>query len=219
MKAQAAKREELCEVARSLFERGLSHGATGNLSMRIDEGWLMTPTGASLGALDPAQLAHLDAHGHRVGGAPPTKECALHLAMYRAQGGLAAVVHLHSLHAVAVSVLRDVNPQDALPPLTAYYVMRVGQLPVLPYFPPGDAGLAAAVGACAAKHHAMLLAHHGSVVGGATLAAAVDATEELEATARLYLLLQGLPTRSLDAAQVAQLRPGEPMKESNRCMS
>ncbi|CAG0928567.1 L-fuculose-phosphate aldolase [Rhodocyclaceae bacterium] len=206
MKPETAKREELCQVARSLFERGLSHGATGNLSVRIGDGWLMTPTGASLGALDPAQLAHLDASGRRLGGAPPTKEHALHLAMYRANDGLAAVVHSHSLHAVAVSVLRDVDLQDALPPLTAYYVMRVGHLPVLPYFPPGDPGLAAAVGACAARHHAMLLANHGPVVGGATLGAAVDAMEELEATARLFLLLRGLPTRCLDAAQVAQLR-------------
>lgn len=198
-------REALCRLARSLFERGLTHGSTGNLSLRTSEGFLMTPTGSSLGALDPARLAFLDAHGVPVRGDSPTKEAALHLAMYRARPADTAVVHLHATHSVAVSILEDADPRDALPPLTAYYAMRVGRLPMLPYFPPGDAELAAAVGAAAERHHALLLANHGPVVSGTSLSAAVDAIEELEATARLWLLLRHERIRPLTSAEVAEL--------------
>lgn len=203
--SDSSLRETLCALGRSLFQRGLTHGSTGNLSVRTDHGFLMTPTGSSLGELDPARLSVLDAGGAHLQGDAPTKEALLHLAMYRERRRDAAVVHLHSTHSVAVSLLADTNPDDVLPPLTAYYAMRVGKLPMLPYFPPGDAGLAAAVGAIAARHHAVLLANHGPVVSGASLAAAADAVEELEATARLWLMLRHERLRPLTADEVAEI--------------
>lgn len=203
---ETAARESIVRIARSMYERGLTHGSTGNISVRIDGGWLMTPTGSSFGDLDPARLARLDASGRHVAGDAPTKEAFLHRAMYEQQPRFAAVVHLHSVHSVAVSVLADVDADDVLPPLTAYYVMRVGRLPLVPYFPPGDARLAEAVRGFAGRHHALLLANHGPVVAGTTLAAAADAVEELEATARLYLLLRHERTRTLSEEQVAELR-------------
>ena len=202
----AARREALCVLAKSMFDRGLTHGSTGNLSLRTESGYLITPTGSSLGALDPTRLAVLDADGRHVGGDAPTKEALLHLAMYRQRPRDAAVVHLHATHSVAVSVLEGVDPADVLPPLTAYYAMRIGTLPLLPYFAPGDAALADAVGAVAARHHAVLLANHGPVVSGSSLAAAADAIEELEATAKLWLLLRGERVRTLSAGEVADLR-------------
>jgi ribulose-5-phosphate 4-epimerase/fuculose-1-phosphate aldolase len=203
---EAALREAICDLGRSLFDRGLTHGSTGNISAKLDDGWLLTPTGSSLGRLDPARLSRLDWDGRLVSGDPPSKEAFLHLAMYRERARNGAVVHLHSTHSVAVSVLADVDPADALPPLTAYYVMRIGSLPLVPYYAPGDMALAEAVRGLASKHHALLLANHGPVVGGSSLSAAADAVEELEATAKLYLLLQGRRVRPLDAAQVADLR-------------
>lgn len=210
MNVEANAREALCRAAQSLFDRGLTHGSTGNLSLRIDDGWLMSPTGAAFGELDPARLSRLDADGRHVAGDKPTKESFLHLAMYRQRPGSGAVVHLHSTHSVAVSVLAELDPADLLPPLTAYYVMRIGTLPLVPYYPPGDLALADAVGALAGKHHALLLANHGPVVAGSSLAAATDAIEELEATARLYLLLRGQQLRLLCAEQVAELRQRYP---------
>lgn len=203
--SDADAREALCALGRSLFERGLTHGSTGNVSVRTPDGFLMTPTGASLGALDPARLSLLDAAGAHVGGDAPTKEALLHLAMYRQRPRDAAVVHLHSTHSVAVSVLADVDPANVLPPLTAYYAMRIGTLPLLPYFAPGDAKLAEAVAAAAGKHHAVLLANHGPVVSGSSLAAASDAIEELEATAKLWLLVRHERLRLLDAGALADL--------------
>jgi 3-dehydro-4-phosphotetronate decarboxylase len=203
---QSAAREAIVRIARSMFERGLTHGSTGNISVRIDNGWLMTPTGSTFGDLDPARLSRLDAAGRLVGGDAPTKEAFLHRAMYDEQPRFSAVVHLHSTHSVAVSVLADVNADDVLPPLTAYYVMRVGRLPLVPYFAPGDEKLAAAVRGYAGKHHALLLANHGPVVAGTSLAAAADAIEELEATARLYLLLRHERLRGLTEEQIAELR-------------
>jgi ribulose-5-phosphate 4-epimerase/fuculose-1-phosphate aldolase len=203
--SDAALREALCDLGRSLFGRGLTHGSTGNLSVRTDEGYLLTPTGSSLGALDPARLSVVDARGAHLGGDPPTKEALLHLAMYQARPRDRAVVHLHSIHAVAVSVLADVDAANALPPLTAYYAMRIGTLPLLPYCAPGDAALARAVGQSAAKHHALLLANHGPVVSGTSLSAAADAIEELEATARLWLMVRHDRVRPLAADEVADL--------------
>jgi ribulose-5-phosphate 4-epimerase/fuculose-1-phosphate aldolase len=207
---QHAQRESLCWLAKSMYDRGLTHGSTGNLSLRTDDGYVMTPTGSSLGALDPARLAVLDRAGNHVAGDAPTKEARLHLAMYRERPQDAAVVHLHATHSVAVSVLADVDPADVLPPLTAYYAMRIGALPLLPYFAPGDAALAAAVGAVAGKHHAVLLANHGPVVSGTSLAAAADAIEELEATAKLWLLLRGERLRLLTPEQRADIARRHP---------
>ena len=199
-------RESLVACGRSMFERRLTFGSSGNISVRTEDGWLMTPTNATLGALDPARLSTLDGSGKHVSGDSPTKESFLHLAMYRERAGAGAVVHLHSTHSVAVSCLDGVDPEDVLPPITAYYVMRVGKLPLIPYYAPGDPGLGEAVGKVAAKHSAVLLANHGPVVAGSSLSAAMNAIEELEETARLYLLLHGRPTRYLTPEQVADLR-------------
>ena len=205
--AETLAREEIAKVGRSLFERGLTFGSTGNISVRLEDGgWLMTPTNASLGELDPATLSRFDTAGIHVGGDAPTKEATLHLAMYRERKGAGAVVHLHSSHSVAVSLLEGIDPLDVLPPLTAYYVMRVGRLPLIPYLPPGDAELARAVGKLAGAHHAVLLANHGPVVAGSTLANAQYAIEELEETAKLFLMLRGAAFRPLTAEQVAELR-------------
>jgi ribulose-5-phosphate 4-epimerase/fuculose-1-phosphate aldolase len=172
----------------------------------------MTPTGSSLGDLDPARISKLDDAGKLVGGDAPTKESFLHLAMYEQRPKAGAVVHLHSVHSVAVSCMADIDPADVMPPLTAYYVMRVGTLPLIRYFPPGDLDLAKAVREMASKHHAVLLANHGPVVAGTSLEDAVYATEELEETAKLYLLLHGRRTRPLTAAQVAELKKRFPSK-------
>jgi 3-dehydro-4-phosphotetronate decarboxylase len=199
-------REEICELGRSLFQRGLTHGSTGNISARCADGWLLTPTGSSLGRLDPGRLSKLDWSGKLLSGDAPSKESFLHLAMYQEREHNGAVVHLHATHSVAVSVLEDLDPDDLLPPLTAYYVMRIGTLPLVPYYAPGDLGLAEAVRGYARRHHALLLANHGPVVGGSSLAAAADAVEELEATAKLYLLLQGRRVRPLTPEQVADIK-------------
>lgn len=206
MIAEAKLREHVCAVGASLFNRGLTHGSTGNISVRLPEGgWLMTPTGSSLGTLDPARLSLLDRDGKLVSGDKPTKEAFLHTTMYDRRDDAGAVVHLHSTHSVAVSCLADINPDQVLPPITAYYVMRIGQLALAPYFPPGDTALADAVGKLAGKHHAILLANHGPVVAGSSLAAATDAVEELEETARLFLMLRHEKVRSLTPEQVQEL--------------
>jgi ribulose-5-phosphate 4-epimerase/fuculose-1-phosphate aldolase len=207
---EAEVRALICEYGRSIFDRGLTGGSTGNVSVRLADGFLMTPTGASLGRLDPERLSRLDADGKPMGGDPPTKEAFLHLAMYQERPIARAVVHLHSTHAVAVSCLADVDPADALPPITAYYVMRIGRLPLVPFFRPGDPKLADAVRGQAARHHAVLLANHGPVVAGPSLAWAVDAVEELEETAKLHLLLRGHRTRFLTPQQVAEVRAAFP---------
>lgn len=212
MSAEAKLREEVCALGRSLFERALTHGSTGNLSARCGEDWLLTPTGSNLGQLDPARLSKLDAAGRLLSGDPPSKEHFLHRAMYQERARNQAVIHLHSTHSVAVSVLEDIDPADVLPPLTAYYVMRIGTLPLVPYYAPGNLQLAEAVRGFAGHHHALLLASHGPVVAGSSLSAASDAIEELEATAKLYLLLQGRRARSLTAAQVAELQARFPQE-------
>ncbi|MHA6643997.1 3-oxo-tetronate 4-phosphate decarboxylase [Mesorhizobium sp. A623] len=200
-------RDQIASVGKSLFDRGLTFGSTGNISARFGNGdLLMTPTNASLGDLDPARLSRFSAEGVHVGGDKPTKEAFLHQCMYCQQKQASAVVHLHSTHSVAVSILEDINPSDVLPPLTAYYVMRVGSLPLVPYFPPGDEALAIAVSEKASHSHAVLLANHGPVVAGKTLLEAQYATEELEETAKLFLLLEGRRTRHLTAGQVETLR-------------
>lgn len=208
---EARLRESISCLASSLFERRLTSGSTGNISIRIDGGWLMTPTGSSLGNIDPGRISRLDQSGNWVDGDKPTKETFLHLAMYHERPKAGAVVHLHSTHSVAVSCLADVDADNVLPPLTAYYVMRVGSLPLVPYFPPGDRALGAAVSRLASKHHAVLLANHGPVVAGSSLENAGYAIEELEETARLYLLLGQSRLRLLTDAQVADLKDRFPV--------
>lgn len=198
-------RDAICELGMSLFTRGLTFGSAGNISVQLPDGWLMTPTNVSLGRLDPARLAKLDRDGGLVSGDTPTKESVLHRAMYGERPDAGAVVHLHSTHSVAVSCLDGIDPGNVLPPITAYYVMRIGRLPLVPYHPPGDRDLAEAVRRLAGKHHAVLLANHGPVVAGTSLDAAANAIEELEETAKLFLLLRGSKTRPLTDAQVAAL--------------
>ena len=199
-------REQVVRLGASLFDRRLTFGRTGNISVRDGSEILVTPTGASLGALDPAQLSVIDDRGRHVAGPKPSKEAFLHAAVYRARPQEGAVVHLHSTHAVAVSCLAGLPEDDVLPPLTAYYVMRVGTLPLLPYHAPGDPALEPLAEETARRHSALLLANHGPVVAGTDLAAAADAIEELEETARLFLLLRGQETRPLTPAQAAALR-------------
>jgi 3-dehydro-4-phosphotetronate decarboxylase len=205
-------REAIVRFGRSMFERGLTFGSSGNISARLDGGWLMTPTNVALDRLDPGRLSKLAADGKLVSGDPPTKEAVLHIAMYRERAVARGVVHLHSTYSVAVSCLADVDAADVLPPVTAYYVMRVGSLPLVPYYPPGDPDLADAVRKLAGRHHAVLLANHGPVVAGDSLEAAVNAIEELEETAKLFLLLRQEKTRWLTPEQVAEVRRRYPVK-------
>jgi ribulose-5-phosphate 4-epimerase/fuculose-1-phosphate aldolase len=199
-------REEVVSLGASIFSRRLTFGRTGNISVRDGENILVTPTGASLGSLTPDALSVIDEQGRHVGGPKPSKEAFLHAAVYRARPHEGAVVHLHSTYSVAISCLAGLPEDDVLPPLTAYYVMRVGALPLLPYHAPGDATLEPLAEDVARRHHAFLLANHGPVVAGGDLAAAADAVEELEETARLFLLLQGHATRPLTPEQVSALR-------------
>jgi len=203
---ESQHREAIVRFGKSIFDRGLTFGSSGNISVRLDDGWLMTPTSASLGNLDPARITKLDHQGAVVSGDAPTKETFLHIAMYEERPQTGAVVHLHATHSVAVSCLAGIDPRDVLPPITAYYVMRIGSLPLIPYYPPGDLNLAKAVREMASKHHAVLLANHGPVVAGGSLEAAVYATEELEETAKLFLLLQNHKTNFLTPDQVKALR-------------
>ena len=184
-------REQICVLGQSLFDRGLTVGSSGNISARTADGnWFMTPTNACMGRLDPARLSVVDAQGKSLEGDKPTKESFLHLSMYAQRPDAGAVVHLHSTHSVAVSVLANVDREEPIPPITAYYVMKIGRLKLLPYYAPGDMTLANAVREVAAKHHAILLANHGPIVAGKTLESAVYASEELEETAKLFLLLR-----------------------------
>jgi ribulose-5-phosphate 4-epimerase/fuculose-1-phosphate aldolase len=204
--SETKTRDAIARLAKSMFDRGLTFGSSGNISVRVDDGWLMTPTGSTMGDLDPARISKLDDAGNHVAGDKPTKESFLHVAMYEERPGTGAVVHLHATHSVAVSCLDDIDPRDVLPPITAYYVMKIGTLPLVPYFPPGDLDLAKAVREMASRHHAVLLANHGPVVAGTSLTDAVYATEELEETAKLFLMLRGANTRFLTPEQVAALR-------------
>ena len=197
-------REQIAEIGKSLYQRGLAHGSAGNVSVRLDDGWLMTPTNSCLGRLDPARISRLDTEGRLLSGDKPSKETFLHIAMYRERSA-GAVVHLHSVHAVAISCLADIDADDVFPPITAYAIMQVGKLALAPYYPPGDESLAEAVRKLAGKHHAILLANHGPVVAGSSLDAAVNAIEELEQTAKLVLLLRGQPLRLLTPEQIAEL--------------
>ncbi len=199
-------REQMCRIGHSLHARGLTFGSSGNLSARHpDGGWLVTPTNVSLGDLDPAGLSRLDENGRALEGPKPTKETFLHAAMYGARTDAGGVVHLHSTHAVAVSILRDIDPEDVLPPLTAYCVMKVGKLRLVPYYPPGDEALGTAVAQYAGRHHSLLLANHGPVVAGRDLVSAQYAIEELEETAKLFLMLQGHRINPLTEVQVDEL--------------
>jgi len=196
-------REQLCSLSKSLFERGLTAGSSGNVSARTNDGGLLvSPTGSCFGELDPAKLSRFDAQGQQIGGDKPTKEMNLHAAFYDTRSSANAVVHLHSSHSVARSLLPDVDPDNFLPPLTAYSIMRLGKVKLLPYYRPGDPAMGDAVRGLVGKHSAVMLAAHGPVVAGKNVEAAVYAIEELEETAKLSLLLQGYNPTLLSKAQV-----------------
>ncbi len=198
-----ALREQICLLAKSMFDRGLTGGSTGNISARTsDGGLLVSPTGTSFGRLDPARLSHFDAGGHLIDGDPPTKEMPLHSAFYDTRSSAGAVVHLHSCHSVALSMMPDVDPDNFLPPLTPYAIMKLGKVRLLPFFLPGDPAMGEAVRGLAGKRSAVMLANHGPVVAGKDVEAACNAIEELEATARLALLTRGVDARALSDDQV-----------------
>ena len=200
-------REEICRVGRSLFDRGYTHGASGNISVALDDGgMIVTPTDASLGSLDPGALSVFDASGRLIDGAAPTKEMPLHDAVYRTRQSARAIIHLHSTHSVAVSMLPDIDPADVFPPLTAYSLMRVGRTALLPYYRPGDPRVADALRSLDGAFGAILLANHGPVVADHSLEAACWVIEEMEQTARLMLLLRNEKPRLLDAGEADALR-------------
>jgi len=204
---EEAVRRLIIGAARSLFDRKLTHGSTGNISVRIGDAILVTPTGSSLGTVQADELSTIDLDGRTLHGPKPSKEAFLHAATLRARPQATAVVHTHSTYAAAVSCLDGLDPANALPPLTAYFAMRIGRLPLLSYHAPGDDGLEGLAESTARDNTAFLLANHGPVVAGATLGAAMDAIEELEETAKLFLLLRGSSTRPLTPDQVDRLRP------------
>ena len=206
MTHEARLRELICLLARSLFDRGLTGGSTGNVSARTEDGGLLvSPTGSSFGRLDPGRLSRLDSTGRLVDGDPPTKEMPLHQAFYDTRGQAGAVVHLHSCHAVAWSMMPEVDPEDVLPPLTPYAVMRLGRVRLLPFVLPGDPAMGEAIRGLAGRRSAVLLANHGPVVAGRDVEAACNAIEELEDTARLAMLTRGTPARRLTQAQVVEV--------------
>lgn len=203
MTTETALREQICLLARSMFDRGLTGGSTGNISARTgDGGLLVSPTGTSFGRLDPARLSRFDASGRHVSGDKPTKEMPLHAAFYDTRSNAGAVVHLHSCHAVALSMMPDADPDSFLPPLTPYSIMKLGKVKLLPFFLPGDPAMGEAVRGLAGKRSAVMLANHGPVVAGKDVEAACNAIEELEDTARLAMLLRGVEARGLTPDQV-----------------
>jgi ribulose-5-phosphate 4-epimerase/fuculose-1-phosphate aldolase len=197
-------RDRIVRLAELLYLRGYAHGTTGNISVRLDSGVLVTPTNSCMGLLEAERISFVSAEGIHVSGDRPSKETFLHLAMYEERDS-AAVVHLHATHSVAVSILAQTDPDNALPPLTAYHHMKVGRLPLVPYVRPGDMRLAHEVRARAGRHHAILLANHGPVVAGKSLEDALSIAEELEETARLHLLTMGRQVNALTAEQLAEL--------------
>jgi len=207
MTSTTGLRDEICELARSLYERGYTHGSTGNISARTEDGGLLvSPTGTSFGRLDPARLSHFDASGTLIGGDKPTKEMPLHTAFYDTRGTRAgAVVHLHSHHSVALSMLPETDPDDALPALTPYSIMKLGRVKILPYFQPGDVAMGEAIRALEGQRSAVILANHGPVVAAGSVENAVYAMEELEETARLVFTLHGRPYNLLNQPQITRL--------------
>ena len=203
---ETRQRDKIARLGRSLYERGLTAGSSGNISVRIDDGWLLTPTNSCLGELDPARIAKLDWDGKLLAGDPPSKEAFLHRSMYEVRPKAGAIVHLHSTHSAAVSCLCGLDPVNCIPPLTPYFVMKIGRLPLVPYHRPGDKALGEVIKTLAPKNSAVLLANHGPVVSGADLEGAIYASEELEETAKIFLMLRNAPTNCLNAEQIEELR-------------
>jgi ribulose-5-phosphate 4-epimerase/fuculose-1-phosphate aldolase len=209
MSRETKLREQICLLAKSMFDRGLTGGSTGNISARTEDGGLLvSPTGTSFGWLDPASLSRFDAAGKLVDGDKPTKEMPLHSAFYETRSSAGAVVHLHSCHSVALSMLPDVDPDNFLPPMTPYSIMKLGRVKLLPFFLPGDPAMGTAVRGLAGRRSAVMLANHGPVVAGKDVEAACNAVEELEDTARLALMTRGMSPRLLSEAQVRDVVTG-----------
>ncbi|MEM9044709.1 MAG: aldolase [Pseudomonadota bacterium] len=199
----AALRDAICWHAASIFARGLTGGGSGNISARTEDGGLLvTPTGSSFGRLDPDRLSRLDAAGNLISGDKPTKEMPLHAAFYETRRNVGAVLHLHSSYSVALSMLPGIDPDNVLPPLTAYSIMRLGKVKLLPHFRPGDPAMGDAVRALGGRRSAVLLANHGPVVAAKDLETAVFAMEELEETAKLALLTRGHDPIGLNKAEI-----------------
>lgn len=202
MTSEAKLREQICLLAKSMFDRGLTGGSTGNISARTEDGGLLvSPTGTSFGRLDPGRLSRFDAMGNHIDGDKPTKEMPLHTAFYDTRSTAGAVVHLHSCHSVALSLMPDADEDNFLPPLTPYGIMKLGKVKLLPFFLPGDPAMGEAVRGLAGKRSAVMLANHGPVVAGKDIEAACNAIEELEDTARLAMLTRGMNPRMLTQAQ------------------
>ena len=203
MSSESKLREQICLLAKSMFDRGLTGGSTGNISARTEDGGLLvSPTGSSFGRLDPAELSRFDAAGRHIAGLKPTKEMPLHSAFYETRKSAGAVVHLHCCHSVAWSMMPEIDPNNVLPPLTPYAIMKLGKVQLLPFFMPGDAAMGEALRSLGGKRSAVLLANHGPVVAGKDVEAACNAIEELEETAKLAIMMRGFDARALTPAQV-----------------
>ena len=200
------QRESLATLSKTLYERGLATGSSGNVSVRLEDGWLMTPTNSCLGTLDPAKISKLSWSGEHLAGDPPSKEAFLHSAIYETRPQAGAVVHTHSTYTAAVSCLSGLDPANCLPPLTPYFVMKIGRLALIRYYRPGDKALGDAVRALNGKYSAVLLSNHGPVVSAKNLESAIYASEELEETSKIFLLLRNAPTSCLHDAQVDELK-------------
>lgn len=206
MSKEAFLREQICMLAKSMFDRGLTGGSTGNISARTDDGGLLvSPTGHSFGRLDPARLSRFDDKGRLIDGDQPTKEMPLHSAFYETRKSAGAVVHLHSCHSVAWSLMPDADEDNFLPPLTPYAIMKLGKVKLLPFFLPGDRAIGEAIRGLAGKRTAVMLANHGPVVAGKDVEAACNAIEELEDTARLAIMMRGFQPRMLSEAQIGSI--------------
>jgi 3-dehydro-4-phosphotetronate decarboxylase len=198
-------RNDLVRFSKSLFDRGLTAGSSGNISVRSGDSLLITPTNSCLGFLDPDHISRISLDGIHIGGDPPSKEVFLHRAFYQSRPGTGAVVHLHSTYATLLSCLQDTDPENAIPALTPYVVMRVGRVKLMPYVPPGDPEMGAMIEALHGQYAGVLLGNHGPVVAGKDLASTVYAAEELEETAKLAILARNLPSRALAQAEIAEL--------------
>ncbi|MCM2572143.1 aldolase [Achromobacter xylosoxidans] len=205
MSLETRIREEICTVGASLYQRGYTVGAAGNISARLDDGWLITPTDACLGRLDPAELAKVDLAGNPVSGGKPSKTLALHRGIYQADPAARGVVHTHSTHLVALTLAGVWRQDEVLPPITPYQVMKVGRIPLIPYRRPGDPVAAAQVAALAAQVRGVLFERLGPVVWERSVSHASHALEELEETARLWLMSEPRPA-PLSETAVEELR-------------
>ena len=205
MDDEQSLRQQMCRLAKSMFERGLTSGSSGNLSARLTDGFLVTPTNSCMGFLEPGRLSKLDSRGQHISGDKPTKEIPLHMSFYEARPQAMGIVHLHSTYATALSCRNDIDAADIIPALTPYVLMRAGKVPLLPYTQPGSADIRPFILEHAPHHAAVLLANHGPVVSGESFEAAVYAAEEVEEAAKLTFILSGHAVRMLDESAIRKL--------------